>query len=47
MRGIRRFWNADILARPDEVGDTLWHDLEGRIAYEPSKLELSVTPVNL
>lgn len=23
---IRRFWNAHILARPDQVGDTLWHD---------------------
>nr|WP_244639219.1 endonuclease domain-containing protein [Bosea sp. ANAM02] len=26
---VRRFWNADILTRPDEVRDTLWHDLEG------------------
>jgi very-short-patch-repair endonuclease len=26
---VRRFWNADILMRPDEVRDTLWHDLEG------------------
>ena len=26
---IRRFWNADILARPDEVSDTLWNDLDG------------------
>ena len=28
---VRRFWNADILARPSEVADTLWHDL----AVEP------------
>ncbi|MCX8255835.1 hypothetical protein RHAL1_02635 [Beijerinckiaceae bacterium RH AL1] len=26
---VRRFWNADILARPREVGDTIWHDLAG------------------
>ena len=43
---IRRFWNADILARPDEVCDTLWHDLEGMVASEPSKFDLSETPVN-
>jgi very-short-patch-repair endonuclease len=24
---IRRFWNADILHRPEEVAETLWHDL--------------------
>ena len=31
---IRRFWNADILARPDQVRDTLWHDLEGATIHE-------------
>ena len=25
---VRRFWNADILLRPREVGDTIWADLE-------------------
>ncbi|MGH6811574.1 MAG: endonuclease domain-containing protein [Methylocella sp.] len=24
---IRRFWNADILHRREEVAETLWHDL--------------------
>ena len=26
---VRRFWNADILARPGEVAETPWHDLAG------------------
>ena len=26
---VRRFWNADVLLRPREVGDTIWADLEG------------------
>ena len=25
---VRRFWNADVLLRPREVGDTIWADLE-------------------
>ncbi len=25
---VRRFWNADILLRAREVGDTIWADLE-------------------
>jgi very-short-patch-repair endonuclease len=24
---IRRFWNADIMTKPGEIADTLWHDL--------------------
>ncbi len=31
---IRRFWNADILIRPEEVRDTLWHDLDGSTIHE-------------
>lgn len=31
---IRRFWNADILRRGDEVRDTLWHDLDGAALHE-------------
>ncbi|POR52343.1 very-short-patch-repair endonuclease [Bosea psychrotolerans] len=34
---IRRFWNADILQRPDEVRDTLWHDLDGVARIEPTE----------
>ena len=26
---VRRFWNADVLLRPHEVGNTIWADLEG------------------
>jgi very-short-patch-repair endonuclease len=26
---VRRFWNADILQRREEVAETLWHDLNG------------------
>ncbi|MDP3254430.1 endonuclease domain-containing protein [Bosea sp. (in: a-proteobacteria)] len=33
---MRRFWNADILQRPDEVVDTLWADLK----FEPAKRPL-------
>jgi very-short-patch-repair endonuclease len=36
---IRRFWNADILFRPDEVRDTLWHDLDGNTIHEVSPLK--------
>ena len=31
---IRRFWNAEISTRPDEVRDTLWHDLEGATIHD-------------
>ncbi len=32
---VRRFWNADVLLRPCEVGDTIWADLEaGRFTDE-------------
>ncbi len=24
---VRRFWNADVLLRQEEVAETLWHDL--------------------
>jgi very-short-patch-repair endonuclease len=34
---LRRFWNADILQRPDEVRDTLWHDLDGLVRVEPTE----------
>lgn len=33
---IRRFWNADILQRADEVRDTLWHDLDGLPRIDPT-----------
>ncbi|WP_291636556.1 DUF559 domain-containing protein [Bosea sp. (in: a-proteobacteria)] len=36
---VRRFWNADILLRPDEVRDTLWHDLDGATIHEPEIAE--------
>lgn len=41
---IRRFWNADILNRPDEVCDTLWHDLEGATIHDPPNLIDPETP---
>lgn len=47
---IRRFWNADILHRPDEVRDTLWHDLEGTTIHEPAAMIGEIdpeTPVDL
>jgi very-short-patch-repair endonuclease len=34
---IRRFWNADILQRPDELRDTLWHDLDDVPRIEPAE----------
>lgn len=34
---LRRFWNADILQRPDEVRDTFWHDLDGLVRVEPTE----------
>jgi hypothetical protein len=34
---IRRFWNADILHRREEVAETLWHDLSD--PPHPSPLE--------
>ena len=37
---IRRFWNAEILSRPDEVRDTLWHDLEGATIHEEETREV-------
>lgn len=38
---IRRFWNADILLRPDEVRDTLWRDLEGNTIPDDTSAEVS------
>lgn len=32
---IRRFWNADILQRPDEIADKLWADLNSELAKRP------------
>jgi len=34
---IRRIWNADILHRPDELRDTLWHDLDDVARIEPTE----------
>lgn len=36
---IRRFWNDDILHRRDEIGDTLWHDLDGATGFETDPLK--------
>ncbi|HEY5796414.1 MAG TPA: DUF559 domain-containing protein [Bosea sp. (in: a-proteobacteria)] len=35
---IRSFWNTDILQRPDEVTDTLWHDLDGLPRIDPTDI---------
>nr|WP_282568609.1 endonuclease domain-containing protein [Bosea sp. 124] len=32
---IRRFWNADILQRPDEIVDTIWADLNAPLQQRP------------
>jgi very-short-patch-repair endonuclease len=40
---VRRFWNADISLRPDEVRDTLWHDLDGATVHEP-EIDVATRP---
>ena len=37
---VCRFWNADILMRPDEVCDTLWHELEGATIHDDDAQEV-------
>jgi very-short-patch-repair endonuclease len=37
---IRRFWNADILTCPEQVKDTLWHDLDGATIHEDDTREV-------
>jgi len=32
---VRRFWNADILQRPDEVTETIWADLNHDLVQRP------------
>jgi len=32
---VRRFWNADILQRPDEVAETIWTDLNRDLVQRP------------
>jgi len=32
---MRRFWNADILRKPDEIIDTLWADLTAELPQRP------------
>ncbi len=36
---IRRFWKDQILHHPDEVGDTLWNDLDGTTIHEVDVLK--------
>jgi very-short-patch-repair endonuclease len=32
---VRRFWNTDILQRPDEVAETIWADLNAPLHQRP------------
>ena len=32
---VRRFWNTDILQRPDEVAETIWADLNASLHQRP------------
>jgi len=32
---IRRFWNSDVVHKPDEVSDTLWADLTQELPLRP------------
>lgn len=32
---IRRFWNSDVVHKPDEVSDTLWADLTEELPQRP------------